>query len=241
MDSSGLSTSPTEGAHPTDDVSHANDDVNLVDTSQGADKLPSAETVRQAGSYEVLDREGKPHTFQSLYNEPSSASRVLVIFVRHFFCGNCQEFLRTFSEAVTPDDLVPLNTSVVIIGCGDPGLIDMYATESGCQFPIFADPTRKLYDEFEMITSLAWGARPKYMRKSMSRSIAESIVKALKQIPSGLVTKGGESSQNGGEFLFEVSGDGQEKQVTWCHRMGNTRDHTEVSELARILKVTQSQ
>ena len=113
----------------------------------------------------------------------------------------------------------------------------MYATDTGCPFPIFADPTRKLYDHFGMVTSLAWGVRPKYMQKGMTRIIAESIVQSLKQIPRGLATKGGDSSQNGGEFLFEASEEGQEKQVTWCHRMENTRDHTEVPELARVLKV----
>lgn len=113
----------------------------------------------------------------------------------------------------------------------------MYATDTGCPFPIYADPTRKLYEHFGMVTSLAWGPRPKYMRKGMTRSIAESVVQGLKQIPSGLATKSGPSNQNGGEFLFEASGDGLEKRVTWCHRMENTRDHTEIPELARVLKL----
>lgn len=58
-------------------------------------------------------------------------------------------------------------------------------------------------------------------------------MQALKKIPSGLATKGGDHRQIGGEFLFELKG--EEKQITWCHRMKTTRDHTEISELARIL------
>ena len=51
------------------------------------DELPSAETIRRIENYIVLDRHGKTHTFRSLYTGRSVARRVLVIFVRHFFCG----------------------------------------------------------------------------------------------------------------------------------------------------------
>lgn len=123
----------------------------------------------------------------------------------------------------------------MIIGCGDPKLIDTYATETQCPFPIFADPTRKLFEDLGMIKSYALGVRPEYIRKSMLRGAVDGIAQALKQVPRGLVTKGGDSSQIGGEFLFELKENGDEKRVTWCHRMQNTRDHTEVAGLVRVL------
>lgn len=49
--------------------------------------LPSLETQRKIENYVVLDRHGKTHTFKSLYSGRSVARRVLVIFIRHFFCG----------------------------------------------------------------------------------------------------------------------------------------------------------
>lgn len=51
------------------------------------DELPSPETIRRVEDYIVLDRHGKTHTFKSLYTGRHVARRVLVIFVRHFFCG----------------------------------------------------------------------------------------------------------------------------------------------------------
>jgi hypothetical protein len=69
----------------------------------------------------------------------------------------------------------------------------------------------------------------------MIQIVAGSVMQAMKKISSGLATKGGDPRQIGGEFLFEPRGMGEEKQITWCHRMKNTRDHTEISELARIL------
>lgn len=57
-----------------------------VDTNN---ELPSPETIRRIDNYLVLDRDGKSHTFRSLYTGRHAARRVLIIFVRHFFCGVC--------------------------------------------------------------------------------------------------------------------------------------------------------
>lgn len=92
---------------------------------------------------------------------------------------------------------------MVVIGCGDPGLIDMYAEATGCQFPVYADPTRRLYSELGMVRSLALGTRPAYMSKGLLASSVASVVQGLKQIPKGLALKGGDQKQIGGEFLFE--------------------------------------
>lgn len=89
------------------------------------------------------------------------------------------------------------------MGCGDPHLIDMYASETGCPFPIYADPTRKLYQELGMVKTLALGTRPAYMNKSILKSSLDSIVQGVKQIKNGLVLKAGDQRQIGGEFLFE--------------------------------------
>lgn len=148
---------------------------------------------------------------------------------------NCQEYIRAISRSLKPDDLrqLPERTSLVVIGCGDPGLIDHYVSETGCPFSIYTDPKHKLYDDLGMMMSLAMGARPGYFRKSMLGSVAGSIVQGLKHVSSGLATKSGDSRQNGGEFLFEDGAEG--KRVTWCHRMTNTRDHTDIPELINVL------
>lgn len=96
-----------------------------------------------------------------------------------------------------------MSTFIAVVGCGDPALIDMYASETGCPFPIYADPTRKLYQELGMVKTLALGQRPAYMNKSLLKSSLDSIFQGVKQIKSGLAIKGGDQRQIGGEFLFE--------------------------------------
>ncbi|KAM0261865.1 hypothetical protein ACHAQJ_002068 [Trichoderma viride] len=168
-------------------------------------EIPSAEVQKMIEDYIVLDRHGKSRTFKSLYMAGNVARRVLVIFIRHFFCGNCQEYLRTLSEAITPDALLrlPISTFITVVGCGDPGLIDMYAKETGCPFPIYTDPTRSLFDALGMVKTLTMGTRPAYTKKSTSRGIFDSIVQGLKHVPKGLALKSGDHRQVGGEFLFE--------------------------------------
>ncbi|KAH6840743.1 AhpC/TSA antioxidant enzyme-domain-containing protein [Chaetomium sp. MPI-CAGE-AT-0009] len=247
--------------------------------------LPTLETIRKIDNYTVLDRDGKSHTFRSLYTGRHTARRVLIIFIRHFFCGNCQQYLRTLSESITPPSLLalPHSTFICVVGCGDPALIDMYADAAACPFPIYADPTRRLYAELGMVRTLALGPRPAYMKTHLLKSSALSVVQGLKQIGKGLAVKGGDMKQVGGEFLFEPVGreeggggrvvvattpvgveppkawaadgegeksgrsetsldgkgepdaEGEDKVVTWCHRMKNTRDHAEVPELMEVL------
>jgi hypothetical protein len=79
------------GASPRPSVQTEFDDDVIQEDFQGEvvtnDELPSAETIRRIENYIVLDRHGKTHTFRSLYTGRSVARRVLIIFVRHFFCG----------------------------------------------------------------------------------------------------------------------------------------------------------
>ncbi|CAM1500597.1 Fc.00g097590.m01.CDS01 [Cosmosporella sp. VM-42] len=168
-------------------------------------EIPSPQALQKIENYVVLDRHGKTHTFKSLYTGSNVARRVLIIFVRHFFCGNCQEFLRSLSESITPDALLqlPVSTFIAVVGCGDPSLIDMYVSETNCPFPVYTDPKRSLFDALGMTKTLSMGAKPAYMKKAMSRSIIESVIQGLKQLPAGRALKSGDQRQVGGEFLFE--------------------------------------
>ncbi len=122
-----------------------------------------------------------------------------------YYIQNCQEYIRALSASITPEALLrlPISTFITIVGCGDPGLIDMYAAATNCQFPIYADPTRKLYQELGMIRTLSLGSRPAYMKHNMFTTSMQSIVQGLKQLKNGLATKAGDSRQIGGEFMFE--------------------------------------
>lgn len=82
-----------DGSATVSATASLNDDINPLDFQgdvQTNNNLPSLETLRKLEKYTVLDESGKSHTFRSLYTGHNVARRVLIIFVRHFFCGVSQ-------------------------------------------------------------------------------------------------------------------------------------------------------
>ena len=125
----------------------------------------------------------------------------------------------------------------------------MYISETKCPFPIYADPTKRLYDTLGMAKTLSLGSNdPDYIQRSLVAGALKSIVQGLSRVTKGDVAKAGGLKQVGGEFLFELrpssKGSDMKKlgnsgiksvKVTWCHRMRNTRDHAEIRVIRRVL------
>lgn len=80
----GLGDAHAEGAIPSQGDTNPLDFAGDVQTNNS---LPTPETLRKLEQYTVLDESGKSRPFKSLYTGPNVARRVLIIFVRHFFCG----------------------------------------------------------------------------------------------------------------------------------------------------------
>lgn len=50
-------------------------------------KLPTVADLQKVADLPVLDADGQSQPFKNLYSGSKAAQRVLLIFVRHFFCG----------------------------------------------------------------------------------------------------------------------------------------------------------
>ena len=105
-----------------------------------------------------------------------------------------------------------------------------------------------------MKSSLSLGSRgPDYIRHSIVAGIGKSILQGVRRIPAGDALSAGDMRLNGGEFLFDAEGTDikmlsdptghalKSVEVTWFHIMDNTRDHAEVSDLRRVLKIPENQ
>lgn len=100
-----------------------------------------------------------------------------------------------------------------------------------------------------MARTLSLGNKdPEYIRHTIVAGMVKSIAQGLKRIGSGDILQAGDIKQVGGEFLFDVVGGGnrlaksksgngglKKVEVTWCHRMKNTRDHAELPDLNKVL------
>ncbi|KAL9108208.1 MAG: hypothetical protein Q9227_006945 [Pyrenula ochraceoflavens] len=205
-----------------------------------SNSLPSRATLTKCRDLPIFDAEGKEHKFGSLWEDDCQSGdgakkRVMLIFIRHFFCGNCQEYIRRLSADLPPSSL-PSNTTIRIIGCGSSTLIPQYISLTSCPYPIHADPSKRLYSLLGMTKTLSLGKRdPAYIQHSLLTGVWQSVVQGIKRVGEGDVLKAGDMRQVGGEFLLETDERAGKEKFVWCHRMRNTRDHAEIEELKDVL------
>ncbi|KAF4119986.1 hypothetical protein GMORB2_3397, partial [Geosmithia morbida] len=121
---------------------------------RASDEVPAVDKLHSIQDYTVPDHTGALHPSKSLWSGDGATGRVLVIFIRHLYCG-----VEAVGEAVAPDSL-PENTSVVFVGCGDPALIESYVEPTGCKCPVYADPDRRLSSALGLIETWDAGAVP---------------------------------------------------------------------------------
>ncbi|KAF8251911.1 hypothetical protein K440DRAFT_653015 [Wilcoxina mikolae CBS 423.85] len=192
-----------------------------------SESLPPASSLEHLKTLSVFDRTGAAIAFPTLITT-DSLEKIVVVFIRHFYCGSCQDFVRALTTApsLTPSALSSRNAKLIIIGCGDSSLISEYASQLSAPWEFFSDPSGAIYDTLGMHKSLASGKKPDYIKTGILSAVWSGIVSGLKSGP----TKGGNITRNGGEFLWV----GQ--KLEWCHRMQNTRDHLEVSQIVKLLE-----
>jgi hypothetical protein len=201
-----------------------------------SDDCPDQEQLVVAGQVPVYDANGNARPFSTFFTGLDAiGDRQFVIFVRHFYCGACQAYMKAIAEQITMQAYytMAVPTNIVVIGCGSPSMIPFYRETTGCPFPIFAEPTRKLYKALGMVLTLnlTGPKRPDYMKDIDFTTWQVRQWSTMAKQKGRKRFKGGNLLQVGGEFLF------QDGQVVWCHRMKNMRGHAEVNTVKRILDV----
>ncbi|EME49766.1 hypothetical protein DOTSEDRAFT_85081 [Dothistroma septosporum NZE10] len=181
-----------------------------------------------AGELLIKESGGKDIPLKSLYTGKAENERQLVIFIRHFLCGSCEEYVRALGKELPPSVLSPAGITLTLIGCGDPKCIPDYVRRTDCPYEIYADPTRQIYQKLGMVSNLKKSAqKPQYLTKGFGSIVFSSFVNAISSPANAL--SAGPPSQNGGEWLFQAGA------LKWCHRMEDTTGHAETAELKGVL------
>ncbi|KAJ3879239.1 AhpC/TSA antioxidant enzyme-domain-containing protein [Lentinula edodes] len=190
--------------------------------------IPDTETLSKLSHLEVFDASGNKVRFGSLFENQT----VIVVFIRHFFCGNCQLYVSQLSSEYQKLSQVfkEANIDIIAIGCGDWQPIEKYSDIT--EFPsskIFADPSLGVFHGLGMdIQTLArtptGEKRASYLTEGIIKGSLWSIWRGLKN--PRLIGKQGNIAQLGGEFIL-----GPGNRCTFAHRMRHTEDHAEISEL----------
>ncbi|KAJ6070741.1 hypothetical protein N7467_012060 [Penicillium canescens] len=195
------------------------------------------ETLHEAYELEIADRNGEPVRFGELIAGKGESVTTIVIFIRHFFCAYDQDFVRTLSGQITRAllDTIPPHArpaQVIIIGCGDHTLIGPYVEETSDTFPIYSDPSAKIYEKLKMKrTWQAFNEPPPYSCESFPSALLKDLKQRWKRGWGAL--KGGPVDQQGGEWIF------QRGRLKYAHRMQAVNDHLTADQLLAIIKEDQ--
>lgn len=163
---------------------YAHFDADEDDDTLG-DECPDGATLAATFDIPVYTADGLAIPFGNFHN-PSTAvnQRQLIVFIRHFYCGACQAYVKALSESISKQEYfaIPIPTSIIIIGCGHPNLIPFYKEITGSSFPIFAEPSRRLFKKLGMVISANIGRqRPEYMRDISAHAWLAGQVTTIKQ------------------------------------------------------------
>lgn len=145
------------------------------DETFSVDRLPSKRKLWEAGTCFLRDEEGQLVCFGDLFprweegregrvlrcnaakeKEASIASRpapkTVVFFIRHFWCGQCQDY--TFASLSLLDQfaVAAAGIRVVIISNGSWKIIKAYKKLFKCPFSIYVDGPRRLYQLLGWVT-----------------------------------------------------------------------------------------
>ena len=95
----------------------------------------------------------------------------------------CQEYVRALKHSLTPSaanrSSAPIPTEIILIGCGKQSLINQYIERTKCPFPIFSDPTLRIFKALgcKRFGGLSMGKiRPEYASDRGASSIAINII-----------------------------------------------------------------
>ncbi|KAI0245750.1 hypothetical protein BJV78DRAFT_1260510 [Lactifluus subvellereus] len=188
-------------------------------------------TLKTASDIHLFNSQGTKVRFGDVFAD----QRTIVVFIRHFFCGSCMQYVAQIST-VREGALKEASTKMVLIGCGDWTLIENYKKDTEFEGEIYANPDRTLYDILGMISNLQVTPKGEEKRSYLKRNLLSTTLRSIWRGPlksPSHIGKQGNISQLGGDFVF-----GPGTICTYSSRMRHTEDHVEVAELMKVAGVT---
>ncbi|EIW84291.1 hypothetical protein CONPUDRAFT_50940 [Coniophora puteana RWD-64-598 SS2] len=218
---------PSTTAGPRDErrrhaVDIARESVLLSPPEQAFDEnaLPTHEEIADAASYLVMAENGIRVPFGELFRH----ERVVFIFIRHFWCPYCQDYMASIASTVDPRVLRDAGVSLIIISNGSYKMIKSYRKIFRMPFKIYTDPALRVYQALGMgrRTGPDPQVRGSYIRHGSVRGAGMVLLNALR-VGMPMWGRGGNMSQLGGEFVL-----GPGLRVSWAHRMPSARGHAPI-------------
>ncbi|TDL25517.1 hypothetical protein BD410DRAFT_717217 [Rickenella mellea] len=181
--------------------------------------LPTPQQISEAANLSVIGHDGVSVRFGKLFE----GQHTIVLFIRHFWCPSCQDYIRAVASETDVDDLAYAGIRIVVVGIGSPTLIKPYNQVVGSRFALYTDPSLTLHRTLGMtLKSTNPGPdaeKGEYAKQRVASGVRRLVVNALARL-TPVFNKAGDVGQLGGEFVL-----GPGLTCSFAHRMTTTRSH----------------
>ncbi|KAG2141163.1 uncharacterized protein EDB93DRAFT_640310 [Suillus bovinus] len=184
--------------------------------------LPTKRQLLDAAACVVVAENGIRVPFGDLFRD----QKTVVIFIRHFWCPLCQDYMFSITNTVDPQVLKQSGVNLVIISNGSYNMIKSYRQIFRTPFAVYTDPSSRIYGILGMtmksVESKAEPRRSGYVRHSRAGGIAMVIANVLR-VGMPVWEKAGDPTQLGGEFVL-----GPGMTASYAHRMRSRSSHAPI-------------
>ncbi|KAG1727730.1 hypothetical protein EDB19DRAFT_1642877 [Suillus lakei] len=184
--------------------------------------LPTKRQLLDAASCVVVAENGIRVPFGDLFRD----QKTVVIFIRHFWCPLCQDYMFSIANTVDPQVLKQSGINLVVISNGSYNMIKSYRQIFRTPYAVYTDPSSRLYGILGMtmksVEPKAEQRRSGYVRHGRAGGIAMVIANALR-VGMPVWEKAGDVTQLGGEFVL-----GPGMTASYAHRMRTRSSHAPI-------------
>ncbi|TFK69686.1 hypothetical protein BDN72DRAFT_767649, partial [Pluteus cervinus] len=187
--------------------------------------LPTPSQLSAAASLPIISSAGIRVPFGLLFE----LQKTIVIFIRHFWCPLCQDYMTSVKNLAKPEMLKGTrDVQLVIISNGAHTLIEKYKQIFNLPFNMYTDPTLAVYNALGMGKDKDEAS---YVKHGLVSGIALVMARAVK-VKMRVWENGGDVGQLGGEFVL-----GPGLRCTFAHRMQTPKGHAPISLVLRAAGV----
>ncbi|KAF8525902.1 AhpC/TSA antioxidant enzyme-domain-containing protein, partial [Hysterangium stoloniferum] len=187
--------------------------------------------LKIAANLPVFGQDGQRYFLGELFDKQATC----VVFIRHFLCPFCADYMRSIVREVPPEVLRKANVKLIVISHGSPYMIKSWKSIFNLPYEVYTDPSRKIHRALNMmIRTLSGGPRSErgdYLEHNLTLGLAR-VAKNAVTARMPLYRYPGDFFQVGGEFVF-----GPGLRCSYASRMHNTASHAPIREVVRAAGV----
>ncbi|XP_070651213.1 peroxiredoxin-like 2C isoform X3 [Bos indicus] len=144
----------------------------------------------------VLDASGRPVLFGELFRE----RRAIVVFVRHFLCYICKEYVEDLAK-IPKSFLQEANVTLIVIGQSSYHHIEPFCKLTGYSHEIYVDPEREIYKRLGMKRGeeIASSGQSPHVKSNI---LSGSIRSLWRAVTGPLFDFQGDPAQQGGTLIL---------------------------------------